>query len=414
MSRPTLAERSLAERGPTSAGTLNDSSPVLAQEHGGAHAEHLDALGLDAAAVLDLSVNLNPFGPCGAVRDAIARAPLNRYPSPRADRARAALAEHVSVDPARVVLGNGAAELMWALARTGLCPSTSVLLVEPTFSEMRAAAVSVGARLSTLRTRAEDDFVLDLGALDKAVRTEAPALVYLCAPSNPAGRMTDLDALSRLADRHPQTLFVCDVSFLSLSEHAEAVALSTLSDRVVWLRSLTKDHALAGLRVGFALAPPALVDELERRRPPWSINSLAQAALLACTGDDALEHVRRSRVHLLDERRSLSTSLARLGLRVHPSEAIYVLADLGPDRSARELTARLLLRHRVLVRDATSFGLPHHLRIAARSADATERLVHALALELQRDGDTTAPLPAQPASRPAGDRADSSHKAVTP
>jgi histidinol-phosphate/aromatic aminotransferase/cobyric acid decarboxylase-like protein len=345
-------------------------------EHGGMRHDELASHGLSPADVLDLSVNVNPYGPCDRVRQAVAEAAIDRYPDPSATPARRALAGRFGVDEGRVVVGNGAVDLLWALARCVLREGDRVVIVEPAFSEMRSAAELVGAEVIAHTTQADRDFRLDLDALDAHVRAARPRMLYVCTPSNPAGVCTPQADIARLARRHPDTLFVVDASFLSMSaRHREA---EEVPSGVVWLRSLTKDHALAGVRVGFAVTD--LAPRIERGRPPWSVNAIAQAAAVAATSDVAARFVDESRARLFADRARLAGALASLGLRVHPSETIYVLVDLG-HRRATELRARLLARHGVLVRDATSFGLPHHARIAARPD--IDRFLTALREELR-------------------------------
>lgn len=351
--------------------------------HGGLLDDELASLGIHPEEVLDLSVNVNPYGPCAAVGRALAGTRIDRYPDPHATAARRAFAEQMAVAVERVALGNGAAELMWTLARACLRPGDRVLVVEPAFSEMRAAAARMDTTIVEHRTMPERDFVLDVSALDQAIAVVSPRLVYACSPQNPSGVCTPLAAFEELARRHPASLFVVDVSFLSLSERHADLA-EPRDSRVVWLRSLTKDHALAGLRVGIAIAPAAVVDSLERERPPWSINALAQAAVIAIGTNDAVRFVEDSRERLLAARRELSGDLRAIGLHVHPSQTVYVLVDLGHLPLATELRLGLLMRHRILVRDATSFGLSRHIRVAARSAQEHERLRVALARELHR------------------------------
>lgn len=345
-------------------------------EHGGMRDDELASHGLSPADVLDLSVNVNPYGPCALIRRAIAEAAIDRYPDPSATTARRALARRFGVDEGAVVVGNGAVDLLWTMARCALRPGDRVIIVEPAFSEMRSAAQLVGAEIVAHTTRAEDDFKLDLDALDAHVRATQPRMVYVCTPSNPAGVCTPQSEIARLAGRHPDTLFVVDASFLSMSaRHREA---EEVPSGVVWLRSLTKDHALAGVRVGFAVTH--LAPRIEAARPPWSVNAIAQAAAVAATSDVAARFVDESRARLFTDRARLVDALASLGLRVHPSETIYVLVDLG-HLCATDLRARLLARHAILVRDATSFGLPHHVRIAARPD--IDRFVTALREELR-------------------------------
>ena len=349
--------------------------------HGGLLHDELESLGLRDEDVLDVSVNVNPYGPSKAMRCAIAGAPIHRYPDPTATPARLALARLLDVDPTRIVVGNGAVELLWGLARGYLRPGHSLMIVEPAFSEMRTAAVRVGACIVEHRTTPEADFHLDLEELDAHVAEVRPRLLYVCTPSNPVGRCTPIEAIAAIAARHRETLVVADLSFLSLSaRHAEVAAAR--SGRVVWVRSLTKDHALAGLRVGFVLAPAEVATRLEAERPPWSVNALAQAAAIATCSDAAQRFVDDSRERLLGDRAHLVDSLRSLDVRVHSSDTIFTLVDLGPRASATALRGRLLARHRVLVRDATSFGLPHHVRLGARPPEDVARLVSALRQEL--------------------------------
>jgi histidinol-phosphate/aromatic aminotransferase/cobyric acid decarboxylase-like protein len=126
------------------------------------------------------------------------------------------------------------------------------------------------------------------------------------------------------------------------------------------------------------------VRAIERERPPWSVNALAQAAVIATASDEAARFVDESRARLLADREALTRALGAEGLHAHPSDTIYVLVGLRKNVASTDLRRRLLARHRVLVRDATTFGLPHHIRVAARAAPHRERLVAALRQELQQ------------------------------
>src|SRR4051812_36452529 len=118
-----------------------------AREHGGPSLGELERLGLAPEEILDFSVSTNPYGPSPAMLAAIRDAPIAPYPDPRATLARRRLGQHLGVAPERIALGNGAADLLWALARTLLGPARTLLTVEPTFGELRAAASAAGASL---------------------------------------------------------------------------------------------------------------------------------------------------------------------------------------------------------------------------------------------------------------------------
>lgn len=351
--------------------------------HGGLLEDELARLGLRHDEVLDVSVNVNPYGSAPVVVEAIRAASIERYPDPTAAPARTALARWLDVPPERVVVGNGAVDLIWSLARCLVRPGDRVLVLEPTFSELRLAVAHAGARVVEHRLDPAQDFALAPAALDATLRAHEPRLAYLCTPGNPTGKTIPVELLARLAGDHPQTTFLVDLSFSSLSEgHRDDVVHA--SERIVWLRSLTKDFALAGLRVGFAVAPPPIVARIESSRPPWSVNALAQAAACATTTAEAQAFVAESRARLLCDRAELELALRRFGLRTHASRTVYTLLDLGPERWASVLRERLFARHAVLVRDATSFGLPHHVRLCARPRAQLQRLLQALARELDR------------------------------
>jgi histidinol-phosphate/aromatic aminotransferase/cobyric acid decarboxylase-like protein len=343
--------------------------------HGGIDAAELRAAGVDPAAVVDFSVNVNPYGPSPAVLHAIRSAPVHRYPDPTAAPVREALAARTGLAPDRILFGNGAADLLWSLARVTLGGGRA-LVVEPAFSELEAAARSVGAAVAQQRATAADNFEVDFDAVSEAVARHRAGVVYLCAPTTPSGAPVAPGGVERLAARHGDVLVLLDESFLSLSDrHADAAR--PLPGNVVRIRSMTKEHAIPGLRAGYLTGPPALVGALERARPAWSTSSLSQAAALAGLADDAF--VTASRDRLRGDREALAEGLRRLGLEPTPSVAPY-LAFPAPE--APRLRARLLSRG-LLVRDCASFGMPGWLRVAARPPADRERLLAALAEELR-------------------------------
>jgi histidinol-phosphate/aromatic aminotransferase/cobyric acid decarboxylase-like protein len=360
---------------------LRSPSPRV---HGGLRPSELHPLGIDPAAVLDLSVNVNPYGPHPDVVDAIQRARLDVYPDPEATAVREALGARWSVTPERVAFGNGASELLWALAHVLVPGGGRLLLVEPAFSELRAAAEAAGASIASWRAEPASGLVPDLAILAREIDQTHPAVVALATPTSPSGAAVPHDAILSLAFDHPRIHFLLDESFLSLSDgHADLD--EPLPDNVLRVRSMTKDHALPGLRVGYLLAPPELVRAVDSVRQAWPTGTLAQAAALAAV---ALEpFVAESRSRLRSDRRALAKGLRTLGYAPLPSTAPYLVFDAG---DAAALRARLL-RRGVLVRDCASFGLPGFIRVAARPEPDRERLLEALAQEQSALGGGGAP-----------------------
>jgi histidinol-phosphate/aromatic aminotransferase/cobyric acid decarboxylase-like protein len=341
----------------------------LVRLHGGLDLRELSALGVDPAAVLDLSVNVNPLGPHPAVVAAIQRASLSAYPQPWATGARAALAELCGVDAAHVIVGHGSTELIWTAVSLLTGP---LLIVGPTFSEPALAADAYGVPRVELRVA---NFQLDLGTLSRTIEHNAAAGVYLCQPNNPDGGCVPAAQLRELCEAHPSCLFVLDQAFLSLStRHADAAL--RFPDNVLLVRSMTKEHALPGLRVGYALGAPALIERLDARRPSWMVSGLAEAAIIEACAQHA--YVAEVRSYLLAQRQALA---AASSARVIPSTTSYCLLHVG---DADGLRTRLLTNHAIAVRSCSSFGLPEYIRVAACSDAQRLQLMAALQPELAR------------------------------
>jgi histidinol-phosphate/aromatic aminotransferase/cobyric acid decarboxylase-like protein len=344
--------------------------------HGGPIAAQLRRLGIDREQVLDFSVNVNPYGPAPAMRAAIRAARVDVYPDPSAYEARVALGKAGGVAPERIVLGNGGADLLWTLARLLLSPGQTVVMVEPTFSELRAAALAAGARVVEWRASPERGFAVDLDAVAALARAQRATVLYLCTPNNPTGAPVTAADVRDWATALPAVTIVLDQAFLSLSEQADDAAVD-LPPNVVRVRSLTKEHAIPGVRVGYLIAKPALAAAVEVARPAWTTGAAAQSAAVAACGLSAF--VDESRARLLADRRALAADLRALALDPTPSAASFQIVRVaGADRVAHGLLAG----HHILVRDCASFGLPDYLRLAARPAPDRARLCAALAAEM--------------------------------
>jgi histidinol-phosphate aminotransferase len=344
--------------------------------HGGPADAELHALGIAAADLLDFSTSCNPYGPCAALAAAVREAPLERYPDPSAWLARRAIAATLDKPAAEIALGNGAAELLWTLARTLLRPGARALVIEPTFGEFRAAALCAGAAVHEWRAQAHDDFAIDLDAALHTARNCGAELIYLCTPNTPTGAALPGSDIDSAARAHPAMLFIVDQSFLSLSDRFADAQLA-LPKNVLCVRSLTKEQSIPGVRVGYVVGEAQLLARLEHQRSAWTTSAHAQAAAIAAC--DTATFVADSRRRLLHARVELGQRLRALRLPPVPSSAGFVLLKTG---DAHSLRSRLLARHRILVRDCSSFGLPEHIRLAARPSADCDRLLTALRQEL--------------------------------
>ena len=249
-----------------------------------------------------------------------------------------------------------------------------MVIVGPTFGEYVAAAQRQGCQAVEVRASAANDFVPDLDRIVAEIERARPRLVYLCNPNNPTGQVIELAGIERIARALGEGLLIVDEAYLDLADGVDsALALRAADPRIVVLRSLTKNHGLAGLRLGYIVADPSVAKAVDRARPPWTVNSLAQAAGLAALGDD--DHLVEGRRLARRAKARLVDGLEQLGLACVPSRTSSWLVHVGNGRLVRDE----LLRRGILVRDAASFGLPAYIRIASRPLDDCERLLAALA-----------------------------------
>ncbi len=331
--------------------------------------------------LLELGSNENPYGPGPRAREAAAAvlADAHRYPDPLAGELKRALAAHHGLDPAQLVMGNGSHELLMQLAQVFAGPGDEVLVPEYGFAVFAIAAHAAGATLRRAPAFAADAAMPrghDLDALQAAV-TPATRLVYIDNPNNPTGTWFDAAAFARFMDAVPDdVLVVVDEAYAELADAAEfasALALLPRYRNLVVTRTFSKAYALAGLRIGYAMANAALAAMLERARESFNLGLVAQAAATAALADRAwlADTVQRNRL----ERAALATALRARGFAVAPSQANFLLVETGA------ATARIeagLLAAGIVLRPMAGYGLPTCLRITVGTAADNARLLDAL------------------------------------
>ncbi len=346
---------------------------LKAVPHGGFYHDELAALGLKPEDVLDFSVSTNPFMPPEGTREVIGGSAIERYPDSRASELTEKLAEKLGVKPENIVVGSGTTELIRAVATTYFRQRDRVVIIGPTYGEYEPAVRLAGARPVHYRAREEDGFRPDFDIINGMLRDTGPRAVFVCNPNNPTGYLYPQEALDGMQRAAGDALLVLDEAYQSFLEAGQTPL--TLDERanVIILRSMTKDYGLPGLRLGYAVAPGDIIENLRRALPPWNVNAPAQAAGRWVLDRDkelkgSLQKVREARDYLMRE-------LAALGFTVLPSEASYFLVRVGNGAACRSD----LLRRGLMVRDCASFGLPAYVRIAPRSLPDCRKLVRALA-----------------------------------
>ena len=338
-------------------------------------------LGLDS--IVKLASNENPLGPSPRAV-AAARAALDeihRYPDDNAHRLRHKLAARLGVAPESLLFGNGSSDVIDMVARSFLGPGRNAVYAEHSFAMYAIYTRAAGAegRVAPALPADHPDMPLghDLDALRAAIDADTRVL-FIANPNNPTGTWLGRAALHDfLRAVPPEVVVVLDEAY---TEYVEA---PDFPDGLAWLgefpnlivtRTFSKIHGLAGLRVGYGVAGPALASLVARVRHPFNVNSAALAAAEAAL-DDA-EHVARSVALNRAGLRQLGAGLAALGLRVLPSVGNFLCVDLG--RPAGPVFDGLL-RRGVIVRPVANYGLPNHLRISVGTAEENDRCLAALA-----------------------------------
>ncbi len=294
---------------------------------------------------------------------------LASYPDRSSSRLREALSRRHALPPDHFLIGNGSTELIHLLARARLSPDAPCLIFAPTFGEYEAAAALQQSPVHLLRSTEADGFHWSIDSAISTIEAVTPTLTFLCNPNNPTGRYLDRDFVARLlAAIPPHGLLVLDEAYVPfLADPWDGLPLLDHGPdhdhdhgNLAIIRSLTKDHALAGVRLGYLIARPPLVASLRHLQPSWSVNAVAQTLGLVVLDDD--HHAEQGRVVARDAIAYLTEQLAALSLPVTPSDANFLLVRVGDAHAIRQS----LLQRGFAVRDCTSFGLPHHIRLAAR------------------------------------------------
>ena len=393
------------------------------EAHGGDLLRMAATAGRDPASLLDFSVNVRPEGPPEFIRAALFRAmtALAAYPSPHAEEAMLAAARHHGMDASRFVFGSGSNELIHALARVLRKRGVpSVRVVEPAFSEYAIACRLAGIKaipvwggiieknqcVPTTDT-GKDEAVPTRDLLDALTDTPEGSAVFLANPGNPSGLFRTPEECLRLMSSRSDLLWIIDEAFVEYAgTETEASVLQRLPKNGIVLRSLTKFHAVPGVRLGYLAADAELAQAIRDELPAWSVNAFALVAAQAVFADTS-DFAAQTRAENAERRADLAAALSSLpGIEVYPSAANYVLFRWPG--APRNLLGILLKRFGIAVRDCSNYhGLKDGswFRAAVRFPEDHRRLAEALsAIRETTYGISSSPLPETPASPESGNK----------
>ncbi len=336
---------------------------------------------LEESNIVKLASNENPLGMPESAREAMMAAlgDLGRYPDSNGFALKAAIGAKYSVPSEWITLGNGSNDILELAAHALVRPGESVVYAQHSFAVYALATQAIGARGIVVPAR---DLGHDLEAMLAAIAPDT-RLMFIANPNNPTGTFVPAPIVERFLARVPS-----DVVVVLDEAYNEYLPAELRFDSTEWLhrhpnllisRTFSKAYGLAGLRVGFGLAQAELTDLLNRVRPPFNVNSVAQVAAIAALGDEAF--LERSYEVNMQGLERLQAGFSALGLEYVPSFGNFVLVRVGDAAAIYER----LLRDGVIVRPVANYGLPEWLRVSVGLPQENEVFLAALERALERD-----------------------------
>ncbi|HBI71127.1 MAG TPA: histidinol-phosphate transaminase [Massilia sp.] len=341
-------------------------------------AEVAREFGLDEASIVKLASNENPFGIPESSKAAMAKAAaeLGRYPDANGFELKAALAERYDVPADWITLGNGSNDILEIAAHAFVQKGEAVVFSQYSFAVYALATQGVGARAIVVPAV---KYGHDLDAMAAAIDADT-RLVFVANPNNPTGTFIGAEAIEAFLNKVPaNVIVVLDEAYneyLAPENQFESASWVRKYPNLVVSRTFSKAYGLAGLRVGFAIAQPAVTDLMNRIRQPFNVNSLAQAAAIAALNDKAF--LAKGAENNAAGYKQLTAAFDELGLEYVPSFGNFVLVRVGDDEGAGARVNLALLKQGVIVRPVGAYGLPQWLRISIGLPQENAAFIEAL------------------------------------
>jgi histidinol-phosphate aminotransferase len=324
-------------------------------------------LGLDPKDIIKLASNENPLGPSPLAKEAMREAIENAhiYPDGGGYNLRKAIAEQQGIGMEHVVLGNGSNEIIELLCHSFLNPGVELIAAEHAFVVYKLMASLFGARYVEVP---DPGFVHDLDAMAAAI-TDDTRLLFIANPNNPTGTMVDEPALDRFMEKVPEHVVICfdEAYFEFLETPPDTVKYLREGRNVCILRTCSKIHGLAALRIGYGLASAGVASILQKARQPFNANAIAQAGALAGLGDT--EHIERTRAVNREGLAFWQDAFRERGMNFIPSVANFVMVEVGDG----DAVFQAMLKRGVIVRALRSYKQPNWIRVSVGTPEQNRR-----------------------------------------
>lgn len=324
--------------------------------------------------VFKLASNENALGPSQMALEAMHEnaAKMHRYPDGGAYYLKQALAEKLNIEPEQLLPTNGSNEVLELLGHVFLGPNAGIVMADCAFVVYKLIAAIFQANVVTVPMK---NFTHDLDAMLEAIRPET-RLVFISNPNNPTSTMVDEQAIDVFMSKVPDHVVVCfDEAYIELlppEKQPDTLKYVKEGRSVVLLRTFSKTYGLAGLRIGYAIAPSACIDLLGKVRQPFNVNAMAMTAAIAALKDEA--HLKRTREMIKEGLTYFEGEFSAMGLSYVPAVVNFILVKVGNGREVFEA----LKRQGLIVRPMDCYGLPGYVRITVGTREENERCVRAL------------------------------------
>lgn len=349
--------------------------------HGGNVWEVSKKLNVKFQDVTDFSANINPLGPSIEVIEAIKNnlSCIDHYPEPYAEELVSLLSAYFNINKNSLIVGNGAMEVLFALIRS--IEPKQVVLPVPTFSGYKEA-IGDNCEIKYIYSGSDGDMGLNVDEI-KLTMLKAN-VVFLCNPNNPTGHLSSRELLLDIIEhgKKTDTLVVVDESFIEFVDDLEEYTLKPFIskyDNLIVLQSMTKFFAIPGLRLGLAIANPEIIKKVQKFIPPWSVNTLAQAAGIAAIKDS--DYINKTCIYVKEQRDFLYKELKKLtGFKVYKPNANFILINCEDTQKTAEMWQKLLFPHNIMIRNCNNFmGLnDFYFRVAVKSQKDNELLLNSI------------------------------------
>jgi len=339
--------------------------------------------------MIKMASNENPFGPSPKALEAMrAAAPqVSLYPDNDVSKLRLRLAELHGLRPEQTVVDNGSTALLGVISRTLLRPRLNAVSSERSFIIYPIATRAAGGQLITAPMK-NDSY--DLDAIAAAIDDDT-RIVFIANPNNPTGTLIDAPRMDVFLGQVPDhVLVVLDEAYCDFAtdfaaargiEYSHSIDYVREERNVVVLRTFSKTHGLAGMRVGYGLGPAVLMQYFNRMRTTFSVSALAEVTALAALDDR--EHSSKTIASNRSGAEFLTTKLAEMGYRPIPTFANFIFFDAGEDAAA---LSKRIQSEGIIVRPLAPWGIPTAIRVTIGTPEQNQRFIAALAKATQKAG----------------------------